>query len=828
VGNLNFKRSIIGVATLLVGFLSVTGFAAEKSLNLPCDELLQSILAKMPAKEGNASLYVDQIIANDRPTFVDLINPDPKKNLFARAPLNAMGGAQRMKAMVLSQGVQRRKIGFLTEPVDVYPFFSDGGEATQGYRVEGNWKATSEVVMYMTAQAEGSRAGRAVPILFGPGSTGKSEFRTVLEKGAEVLTTTNPDYALYSFDWINLNQIREIVKRWGPDVDTIPAPRNKSPITILPPEFQNQALEMAAHKGREMLGGITPSINLKPDSWSRSILRYIIAQYTEEAGRPLTAQETLQVIAKHVRVRRFVMSAAYKQFPIVNVQGIDSDHTQLFVSSNPVVQAISPEGKMDPFAYSYSGLVFQGDGNVTVFEELTRSHESFMEKMMDALESREIQSAGGEKEPWDSFVVGVSNKESWDRLMSKGGLSALKQRLQQVEMLQPGQPQLIARTILYGVKESVFMKKIGDENAQWEKMDVDALFPIPEKLEPGHVYGPEKRFLVRIGEGDRAVEVSPHTLRFMAQIIAATRYETDKERAYQLVPTRLVHDNLFDDPIQRIRYWDGRLTDIQPEERRTLDEMTNKMGEGHNGIPHRNALRWLTKALNTVRQDERLGKTLTPSVMLKVFEDEGFREDGFIPVVDHQQAAQYKRFGRLVLKELLVPQVREDINLAYSAEQGQMSDVYQDVLDELMEDHRTKGAAASYTSNRTNREMRINKERVAFIKDHYKRQHGRDLPMDQVLFFHMNQMKDGNRKFEPSPEIVGALSAFMAKKTLEAANATGLGEALRSGNGSKETLDLVNNLVKHLEKLGYNRVAALDAFDLEHLASQPGETVSGN
>lgn len=823
----------LGLVALAFALVSHQSFAMNENLNasggliLPCDDLLKGVMAKVSqSKDGSTSTYVDQIILNDRPSFSELIDPDPEKNLFARAPLNAMSGAQRMAAMAMSQGVQTKKIGFLTEPVKVYPFFSGGTKVTQGYRVEGNWKATAEVMMYLNAAAEGSRAGRAVPVLFGPGSTGKSEFRTVFEKGAEVLTTSSPEFTLYSADWVRLNEIPEIVKRWGADIDVIPFPRNKSPITVLPPQFQKQALAMAAIKGTEMLGGIAPSVSLVPDSWSRSILRYIIAYYTNSVNRPLTPEETLQVIAKHVRIRRFVMSAGYKQFPIVNVQGIDSDASQLFSSSNPIVQAISPEGKMDPFAYSHTGQMFQGDGNMTVLEEMTRSHPTFLEKIMDALESREIQSAGGEKEPWDTFVLGISNKESWDSLMSKGGLGALQQRLQKVEVLQPGQPQLIIRGLLYGIKDNVFMKKIGDSTADWEPMDVDVLYPIPEKLEPGYVVGPEKRYFMRIGQGARAVDISPHALRFMAQIIAATRYETDKARAYQLVPSRLVHDNLFDDPIQRIRYWDGRLTDIQPEERRTLDEMTNKMGEGHNGIPHRNALRWLTKSVNYALQDERLGRTLTPSVMLKVFEEEGFREDGFIPTADHQQAGHYKRLGRLVLKELLVPQVREDINLAYSSQQGQMSEVYEDVLQELMEDHRTKGSATSFTSSRTNREVRINKERVAFIKDFYKRQHGRDLPMDQVMFFHFNQLKEAKGKLEPSPDITGALSAFMAKKTLEAANASGLAEAIRSGTGSKDTLDLVNSLVKHLENLGYTRVGAMDAFDLEHLASQPIETVS--
>src|SRR5690606_27403128 len=132
--------------------------------------------------------FVDQIIANDRPTFAELITPDPEKNLFARAPLTAMNGAQRMLAFVLSKGVERRRVAFYPEPVEVYPFLTDGLKETGGFRVEGNWKPATEVVSFMRAQAEGDRSGRTVPLLFGPGGTGKSEFRTVLEKGAEYNT----------------------------------------------------------------------------------------------------------------------------------------------------------------------------------------------------------------------------------------------------------------------------------------------------------------------------------------------------------------------------------------------------------------------------------------------------------------------------------------------------------------------------------------------------------------------------------------------------------------------------------------------------------------
>ncbi len=813
---------------ILIAGLSDVSLGAEKSkstFELPCNELLTGVIATVELKGGTPALYVDQIVAGDRPSFTELIDPDPAKNLFARAPMAAMSGAQRSLALVRSLGVVRRKIAFLQEPVDVYPFLTDGTPTTQGYRVEGNWESTAKLMSYMIAQAEGDRTGRTIPLLLGPGGTGKSESRTVLEKGAEVLTTTRPEFFVYSFDWIGMNEIDEIVKRWGPDMDVIPAPRNTSPITILPENLQKQALRMAAVKGSQMLGGIAPSMNLKPDAWSRSILRYVIEHYSAKVARNLSASETLQIIAKHVRIRRYVMSASYRQFPVVNVQGIDADATQLFVSSNALVQAISPEGKMDPFAYSYTGLIFQGDGNMTIFEELPRSSPSFLEKLMDGFESREIQAAGGAKEPWDSFVIGIGNKESWDILLGKGGLSALKQRIQPIEMVQPSQPQLIARTILYGIKENLWMKLLGQENSEWVKGDLDALFPIPEKLEPGHVVGPERRYAIRIGEGERGVEVSPHTLRFLSQIVATTRFETDRDKAYNLVPTRMAHDNLFTDVIHRVRFWDGRLTDIQPEERRTLDEMTNKLGEGHNGIAHRYALRWLKEAVDLVRSDSRLGKTLTPDVILKVFEEDAFRSDGFIPVEDHATALRYKGFARLVLRDLLIPAIREDINLAYSSEQGHLTDVYEDVLEELYETGRNP-SATSYTSNRTNRVTKINVDRVEFIKRYYKKQHGRDLPLEQILFFHMNQKKSGSSKIDPSPEIAGALSAFMAKKTLEAANATGLSEALRSGNGSKETLELVNNLVKHLEALGYNRYAAMSAFDLEHLANQPSETVS--
>lgn len=794
-----------------------------------CTEELGAILEKFSSDPSKAGLYVDQIILNDRPSFASLIDPNPEKNLFARAPLIAMNAGQRNLAMVLSQGVEFKKNGFLIEPVNFYPFFTNG-KVTQGYRIEGNWKPVHELMTSMIAQSEGDRSGRIVPVLFGPGGTGKSEARTVLEKGSEFLTTNQSDYFVYTYDWVGMNQIPEMVKRWGPDVDVIPAPNKASPITILPPQFQKQALQMAKIKGQAMLHGRIPEIKLDPPSWSRTILQFVIDHYTRLNGGPMTMSQTIQAIAKHVQVRRYVVSAAYRQFPIVNVQGIDANANNLMVASNPVVQAISPEQKMDPFAYSYSGLFYQAMNNVLVLEEATRSHPTFLEKIMDGLESRELQADGAAKEPWDAFIIAISNKESYDALMAKGGLGALKQRFKLIDMVQPSQPQLIVRTILYGVKDNLFMKEIGKEDAQWVKGDPDKLYPIPERLEPGHVIGPERRYLMRLGEGENAVEISPHTLRFMAHIVAATRFETDTQKAYQLVQSRLVADNLFTDPIQRIRFWDGKLTDVTPEERRTLEEMTNKLQEGHEGIFHRAILQWLTTAVQKVRSDSRLGKTLTPSVVLQVFEEEGFRSDGFLKLNDPKLATHYKNLGRLVLKELLIPTVREDINLAYSSDQGSISEIYEDVLEELYatEPDPATGKApevTTYTSQRTQRVAKINKERTQFIRDFYKKKTGRDLPMGQILWFHRNQKQDGGAKAGgQAPEITSALAAYMAKKTLEAANATGLADAIRNGTGSKETLELVNNLLKQMEKLGYNGAAALDAFDLEHSASQATQT----
>lgn len=780
-----------------------------------CEAALTAALARFEEHTKGApavNTYIDQVVANDSPAFTDLIDPDPAKNLFARAPLAAMSGAQRILAMVLSQGVTEKRIAFLAQPVLNYPFLTAGTEVTQGYRVEGNWKQMEQLVSFMTAQAMGDRSGRTVPLLFGPGGTGKSEARTVIEKGAEVLTLNNPDFFVYSFDWIRMNELDEMRKRWGPDVDRIPAPRNTSPIAILPPAIQKQALEMAGIKGEAMLNGIVPKHTLRPDAWSRSILKIIIEHYTQKKGSPLTMAETLKHLSHHVRLRRFVMSAAYRQFPIVNVQGIEADHSQLFVSSNPIVQNISPEGKMDPFAYSYSGLIFQGDGNATFFEEMTRSAPNFLEKLMDGLESRVLQAGGATQEPWDSFVAGISNKESWETLMNKGGLKALRQRFQLIGMIQPSQPQLIARTILYGFKDNLFMQEIGATDGKWEKGDIDKIFPIAETLEPGQIKGPERRYRLRIGQGKLAVEVSPHTLRFMAQIIAATRFETDKDKAYTRVPTRLVHDHIFTDPIQRIRYWEGKLTDITPEERNTLDLMTEKLGEGHRGIVHRNALGWLRAALDRARKDKNLEMTLTPSVLLQVFEEDGFRTDGFIQSEDGEapvQENEWKRLARLVLTEILIPTVTEDINFAHSAGKEDLAAIYPDVIRELFASKNPN--ATTYTSKRTGRSVGIDRKRVEFIRAHYKKNSGKDLPLDDILFFHMEQVQDDKRAVEPSPEIASALAAYAAIAVSEARKATG---------GS----DINSELLQGLERLGYNRAGAHDALDLKKVGDQPSQT----
>ncbi|MBX3022324.1 MAG: hypothetical protein KF799_11680 [Bdellovibrionales bacterium] len=831
-----FGQLLVSILLASTSILTMNAWAKddEKAIKIiddsdsrSCEDLLDDVIASFEAKSaGTESLYIDQIIANDRPSFSSLIDPDPEKNLFARAPLNAMNAGQRILSFVLSGGVEKRKIGFLKEPVTVYPFLSDGTDLTKGYRVEGNWEALQEWVSFMTSAAEGHRSGRTVPILYGPGGTGKSETRTVLEKGGEVLTVQDPRFFLYSFDWVGMSKLPEIVKRWGPDVDVIPAPQNTSPIAILPPSLQEQALKMASIKGQDMLDGIRPAGLLTPDYWSQNILRIIIEKYTADKGSPLTLKETLQALSKHVQLRRYAIAASYRQMPVINVQGIDSDQTQLFVSSMPVVQAISPQGKRDPFAYSYSGIFFDGMMNATFMEEAFRSDPKFLEKIMDGLESREFQASGAAKVPWDSFVTMISNKESYDLMLQKPGLGALMQRLQKIEMVQPVQSQLIARTLLYEFKDSLFMQPVGDESAPWVKGDVDKLFPIPEKLEPGYVVGPERRYRMRIGEGKAAIEIAPHALRFVAHIMATTRLSTDKDKAFQLVPTRMTHDHIFTDPIQRMRYWDGKLTDVQPEERRTLDEMTNKLDEGHHGIFHRWGRGWLRKALSVVKNDAQFENTLTASVLLKVYEEYGFRADGFIQIEgDRKKEAEYKRLGRLVLKELLIPTVEEDINFAIGSETASISQIYDDVLQELVETGKNENAT-TYVSKRTNKVTNINKERVAFIRQHYKKNNSHDLDMTQVLFFHMNQLSQGEKNVTPSPEITAGLSAYLAKKTVELAKAAGYGEIARDeGTGSKEEKARVNALVKQLEGIGYNRAAALDAFDLHELTKQPTEAV---
>src|SRR5262249_34834279 len=150
-------------------------------------------------------------------------------------------------------------------------------------------------------------------------------------------------------------------------------------------------------------------------------------------------------------------------------------------------------------------------------------------------------------------------------------------------------------------------------------------------------------------------------------IMAASRMITDVSKAREVMPTsKLIVSQVFRDPITRIRFEEGRLTDLPAGEIEDLRRIAKLLDEGSSGIASRDGGRWLGAVVAEARRPEN-HNIISPDLVFRVFMDILGKR---IKTPDNKTRLHWLQLAQDVATLLIVPMIDQDVALAMAADQA--------------------------------------------------------------------------------------------------------------------------------------------------------------
>jgi hypothetical protein len=464
-----------------------------------------------------------------------------------------------------------------------------------------------------------------------------------------------------------------------------------------------------------------------------------------------------------------------------------------------------------------NGKILQGHGNAVLFDELFRNPKELRDMLLGAFESRRLSIGGAPTVPFDAVMIAATNTASLDEALAEGktkgrdgqGIgTASVDRLRITPMRWSTDPREVAQLLLYSKAEMVLQQSLEGENQPIENGVIDQILPPNDRLTK--LVGPDGRYRIWFGKDKHKVELSPHALMTMAEIVAATRMEINPAKAKEVFNGKIINSNLLRNPIDRLRLLEGLKPDQPVDELKELATVTLLLKEGETGISSRDAMKWFTGAIEASKSD-RSSYTLTPGVLLKVFRD--MLTEGSIVAPNHKARMNWISLAEEITHQMLIPRLNSDISKALANGAQVVQKAYFDILDEMYARHQYADAKM-FSSSVTGLEYRIDDARLEKVKEIYHRKNGRPLNIDQIAIFHSRQKLINGAERVPEESLLEAVAEYYAGLNTQLASISSLVDYMKTGNGTDEVKNTHSTLVSVMTAMGYNEVAIRDALML--------------
>ncbi|XVH31805.1 PrkA family serine protein kinase [Haloferacaceae archaeon DSL9] len=433
------------------------------------------------------------------PEYVDAAFESP--SIAAHASRYLLEAIESMGTRtVIEEGEERQRYRFFDDP-------NNDGE----HAVLGNTAVLNAFVDDLRTIAADRGKGEKIIWFDGPTATGKSELKRCLVNGLNAYSKT-PAGRRYTVEWNIAGAGDTRGLSYGGDIvdeqDWYESPVQVHPLAVFPKEVRNRLLSDL----NETEDGYVP-IRLRGDldPFSREAYTFLEELYRREGRRDLFSAIT---DPRHLRVKNYVVDVG-NGIGILHSEDDGSPKERLVGSWMPgMLRALDSRGRKNPQAFSYDGVLSQGNGLLTIVEDASQ-HADLLRKLLNVPDEGHVKLDKGIGMDIDTQLLIISNPDldvELDQFADRNGrdpLKALKRRLDKHEFRYLTNRRLEAELI---------HRELTNETAVWGLTGDEAL--VKERV------GSPLQLAVRNAEGAvRNRELAPHTVGAAALYSVVTRLD---------------------------------------------------------------------------------------------------------------------------------------------------------------------------------------------------------------------------------------------------------------------------------------------------------------
>ncbi|MFB6282816.1 MAG: PrkA family serine protein kinase [Halobacteria archaeon] len=349
----------------------------------------------------------------DLATFVDEVLEDP--SLASQSAKYLLDAVESMGVRtVIEEGERKKRYRFFDDPKN------DGEHA-----ILGNTDVLNRFVDTLRSIASGRGKDEKIIWVDGPTATGKSEFKRCLINGLREFSKT-PEGRRFTVEW-NVSSMHE----WGSDKEDnwYTSPVQVNPLAVFPDDVRRELVETLNENSD---GHVDVEIPGDLDPFSREAYNYLEEKYRRQGTSRIFSAVT---DPKHLRVKNHVVDVG-DGIGVLHSEDAGAPKERLVgVWMQGMLQKLDSRGRKNPQAFSYDGVVSQGNGVLSIVEDAIQ-HADLLQRLLNVSDEETVKLDKGIRMDIDTLLLVISNPdlesqlESKSEMVEKDPLKALKRRLE--------------------------------------------------------------------------------------------------------------------------------------------------------------------------------------------------------------------------------------------------------------------------------------------------------------------------------------------------------------------------------------------------------------
>ncbi|SDM38552.1 putative serine protein kinase, PrkA [Halogranum gelatinilyticum] len=319
--------------------------------------------------------------------------------------------------------------------VERYRFFDDPHNDGE-HAILGNTEVLNGFVDDLRTIAADRGKGEKIIWFDGPTATGKSELKRCLINGLREYSKTEAGRR-YTVEWniVSASDTRGLSytdESVDQEADWYESPVQSNPLSVFPAEVR-RALLGELNTGSDEHIPVTLTAELDP--FCREAYQYLEGTYRRAGKQELFSKIT---DPKHLRVKNYIVDVG-RGIGVLHSEDDGSPKERLVGSWMPgMLRELDSRGRKNPQAFSYDGVLSQGNSLLTIVEDATQ-HADLLQKLLNVPDERRVKLDKSIGMDIDTQLLIISNPDLdavLDQHADRNGrdpLKALKRRLDRHE-----------------------------------------------------------------------------------------------------------------------------------------------------------------------------------------------------------------------------------------------------------------------------------------------------------------------------------------------------------------------------------------------------------